>query len=222
MSFLKHLIPLKAKASIALDKPMFYENEPVTGKVNVECNEYFQSSGVRVEARTYEHFQETDWVVENNQRVPRMVSKTNTLFSRDEPISGPSDFGQGPTRAFPFSVGTPVSRASRSGGSIEYEIKGVVAVKGRPDVTSTTQIAFSPAMNYAVAAPSSPQSGYGTGSTNATPSYAQTVPPSYQPAQGSAPYGSQASQPSPKVRCEYCQAMIDQTASFCPNCGAHR
>src|SRR5438093_8039544 len=65
-----------------------------------------------------------EWVTENNQRVPRMVQKSNTLFSRDESINGPSDFGQGPTRSCPFSMGIPSLRPAHSGGRIETMIKG--------------------------------------------------------------------------------------------------
>ncbi|MBO0887981.1 hypothetical protein J2P12_02665 [Candidatus Bathyarchaeota archaeon] len=212
MSFLKHLIPLKAKASLTLDKPSFFEGEPVTGKVNVDCEEYVQSTGVRIESRVYEHYSEMEWVVENNQRVPKMVSKTNTVFSNDAPIFGPSDFGQGPTRSFPFSVGIPASRPSHSGGSIEYSIKGVVAVKGRPDITAATQIAFSPPLSYATVAPPMGYAGYGPSSTN---------PPAGSPT-GLPQYGPQPQQPMLQVRCEYCQKMMDQSVMVCPNCGARR
>jgi len=213
MSFLKHLIPLKAKASIMLDKPSFFEGEPVTGKVNVDCDEYVQSTGVRIEARVYEHYAEMEWVVENNQRVPKMMNKTNTQFSNDVSIFGLSDFGQGPTRSFPFSVGIPPFRPSHSGGSIEYSVKGVVAVKGRPDITATTQIAFSPPVGYATVAPPMQYAGYGPSGANMPPG--STTP-------GYPQYGPQPTQPMPKVRCEYCQTMMDQNVTVCPNCGAHR
>lgn len=227
MSFFKRLIPLKAKASVSLDKPTFVEGEPVVGRVNIEAGEYVQSTGVRVEARAYEHYQELEWALENNQRVPRMVSKTNTLFSRDVPIFGPSDFGEGPTRTFPFSVGIPPFRPSHSGGNIEYKVKGVIAVKGRPDITATTQIAFNPPMAYAVIAPAM-QQGYGPAGPSAPPGYQpQGYPPTPAPGYGQTgpvypQYAPQPSQPGPQVRCEYCQHMMDQSAMECPNCGAHR
>lgn len=210
MSFLKHLIPLKGKVSIILDKPSFVEGEAVAGKVNVDSEEYVQSTGVRIESRAYEHYEEMEWVIENNQRVPRMANKTNTLFSRDVPIFGQSDFGQGPTRSFPFSVGIPPFKPSHSGGSIEYAIKGVVAVKGRPDMTGTTQIAFTPPLAYAVVAPPMQPAGSGQ-----TPAYGQQVP-AYPG------YTAQPLQSKSQVRCEYCQTMMDQHTTICPNCGAHR
>ncbi len=220
---------------MSLDKPTFTEGEAVTGKVDVTCQEYVQAEGVRVEARAYEHYEEMEWVEENNQRVPRMVQKTNTLFSRDVPISGPSDFGQGPTRSFPFSVGIPSFKSSRQGGSIEYQVKGVVAVKGRPDITGTTMIAFTPA-TYAVIGAPAPQA-YVPPPQYQTPgyppqNYPQTAPAGYAPApapgygQPSLPYPqyvlTQPQQPKPQVECSYCHSMMGQDMTFCPNCGGHR
>ncbi|HEX4921035.1 MAG TPA: hypothetical protein VFV92_09880 [Candidatus Bathyarchaeia archaeon] len=227
-SFLKRLIPIKAQASVSLDKPTFVEGEPVMGKVNVDSNEYIQSTGVRVEARAYEHYQELEWVLENDKRVPRMASKTSTLFSRDVSISGPSDFGQGPTRSFPFSVGIPPFRPSHSDGSIEYQLKGVVAVKGRPDITATAQIAFNPPVTYTVIAPPPmPPAGYGSSASymptgNPPPVYQSPQAPGYgQPSPTYIQYG-QTQQPQQQVRCKYCQYMMDQAAATCPNCGAHQ
>jgi hypothetical protein len=232
MSFFKRLIPLKAKASISLDKPSFMEGEPVVGKINVESNEYVQSTGVRIEARAYEHYEELTWVTENNERVPKMMQKQNTLFSRDVNISGPSDFGQGPTRSFPFSVGIPPFKTTHNGGSIEYSLKGVVAVKGRPDITGSTQIAFIPPAGVTVIVPPLQQVGYGTAPPYAPAGYA---PSGYVPGQARAPaapyaqpgaayvqYNQAPPQPKLQVRCQYCQSMIDQGTPFCPNCGARQ
>jgi len=210
LSFLKRLVPLKGTVSVGLDKPVFVEGEPVTGNVNVDCEEYVQSEGVRVEGRAIEHFEEMEWVTENNQRVPRMVQKTNTLFSRDESINGPSDFGQGPTRSFPFSVGIPSLRPAHSGGRIETMIKGVVAVKGRPDMTGTVQIAFTAPTYAVIGAPVQPYLS--------TPPFA---PPGQ--AQGSqAGYAPGPVQQKPQIRCSYCKTLLDQRMTFCPNCGAHQ
>ncbi len=118
MSFFKHFIPLKAKAWITLDKPNFQENEPVVGKISVESHDYIQAQEVRVEARVLENYEELEWIVVNNQRIQERVHKQATLFSRDIRVSGPSDFGQGPAREFPFSVGMPMFRPTRQGGSV--------------------------------------------------------------------------------------------------------
>ncbi len=239
MSFFKHFIPLKTKVWISLDKPSFADGEPVVGKVNVEANEYIQCQGVRVEARATENYQEMEWIVVNNQRIQENVRKQNHLFSRDENVSGPSDFGQGPARSFPFSVGIPTFRPTHMGGSVEYTVKGVLSVKGRPDATGTTQIAFGPPTGYPMMPPTMQPVGYGP-----QPMYgpAPGYPPQGYSPQGYAPapgysqpgmaprYGQQYPQYAPqqqtqqaaKVRCKFCQTMIDQTSSVCPNCGGHQ
>jgi len=231
-------LPLKAKVWISLDKPSFAQGEPVVGKVNVEAHEYIQSLGVRVEARATENYQETEWVVVNNQRIQQNVRKQNSLFSRDENVAGPSDFGQGPTRSFPFSIGIPTFRPTRPGGNVEYAVKGVLSVKGRPDATSTTQIAFGPPAAYPVMSPPMQPVGYGPQPMYGPPGYPpQTYgPQGYGPTPGygqpgMAPgYGPQYPQYAPqqpaqqtaKARCKFCQTMIDQGASVCPNCGGHQ
>lgn len=132
---------MKAKVWLSLDKPNFAEGEPVVGKVNVEAKEYVQAEEVRLEARVYENYVEQVWATVGNNRVRQNQPRKNTLFSRDVRVAGPTDFG-GSTQSFPFSVGVPTYRPSRGGGTIEYSLKGVVAVKGRPDVTGETQVGF--------------------------------------------------------------------------------
>src|SRR5438309_7033417 len=59
MSFLKRLVPMKAKVWVTLDKPTFMEGEAITGKVNIDSKEgYIPAEEVRVEARVYEHYQD--------------------------------------------------------------------------------------------------------------------------------------------------------------------
>jgi len=226
-----------------LDKPTFGENEPVAGKVHVESSEYVQAKEIRVEARVFENYEELVWVtLPNNQRIQERQRKKNTLFSQDVKASGPTDLGQGPTREFPFSVGMPLRRPTRAGGSVEYEVKGVVAVHGRPDVTGTTQVNITPGVAYpGIMQPQMQPVGYAP--NPGYPGYGQPYgpapapgygPPGYAPQGYGAPgYGMPAPgygmppQPGPqgpvaKVRCKYCQNMMDQNANTCPTCGAHQ
>src|SRR3989475_13026785 len=141
-----HLRAPKGKVWISFDKPTFVEGEGVVGKVNVQAQEYIQSLGVRVEARVFENYEEMVWVtLPNNQRIQERQRRQNVLFSRDVQVTGPNDFGSGPTQTFPFSVGIPPCRPTRGGASIQNLLKAVLQVKGRPDMTNETQIAFVPA-----------------------------------------------------------------------------
>ena len=108
MGLFDHLRAPKGKVWISFDKPTFVEGEGVVGKVNVQAQEYIQSLGVRVEARVFENYEEMVWVtLPNNQRIQERQRRQNVLFSRDVQVTGPNDFGSGPTQTFPFSVGIP-------------------------------------------------------------------------------------------------------------------
>ncbi len=226
MSFFKKLLPMKAKVWLSLDKPAFAEGEPVVGKVNVESQEYVQADEVRVEARVYENYVEPVWVVVGNRRVQQMQNKKNTLFSRDQRVSGPTDFGSG-SRSFPFAVAVPVYRPTRNGGRVENSIKGVVAVKGRPDVTGELQVGFSPPTAFPSMMPPygpapgyGPQPGYGPapGYPQMNPGYGVPVP-----GYGMPPQPAQVvTREIVKVRCKFCNTLMDMSNSTCPNCGAHQ
>src|SRR5207245_1161655 len=107
------------------------EGECGVGKVKVQDKEYIQALGVRVEARVFENYEEMVWVtLPNNQRIQERQRRQNVLFSRDVQVTGPNDFGSGPTQTFPFSVGIPPCRATRGGATVENSIKAVGQVRG--------------------------------------------------------------------------------------------
>jgi hypothetical protein len=205
MSFFKRLIPLKGKVWIDLDRPGFQEGEDVAGKVNVEAREFVQGTEVRVEARAFEDWSELVWVERGNppQKVQERQSRVDTRFSQNVQVSGPADFGMGPTRGFPFKVNIPPSKPVHEGGSVRYAVKGVVAVKGRPDMTGETNISFVPAVPVLV------QVASGVGGAASAQPLVIPVAATFQRA-------------PEKVRCEYCEFSMDATESKCPNCGAPR
>src|SRR5437899_5732335 len=161
MGLLAHATQRKGKIWSAVDKATFQEGEAVAGKVNIEAEEYIQSKGVKVEARVVESWNEMVWVtLPNNMRIQENQRRTNNLYQRDVQVAGATDFGKGPAREFPFSVGIPPCRATRGGSSVQNLLKAVLQVKGRPDMTNETQIAFVPAGAYG----SMPMTvGYGQG-----------------------------------------------------------
>ena len=234
MGLFDHLRAPKGKVWISFDKPTFVEGEGVTGKVNVDAGEYIQSLGVRVEARVFENYTELVWVTINNTRVQEHQRRQNVLFSRDVQVNGPNDFGAGPTQTFPFSVGMPSCRPTKPGGSIENSLKAVVQVKGRPDLTGSTQVAFVPPSSMPQPMPGYMPPGYqvpqGYGPPGYNPGYspnpAYGVPmgPGYgQPMPGyGMPPQQMPSQQGPQVRCKYCHSLMNQSSANCPNCGAHQ
>ena len=238
MGLFDHLRAPKGKVWISFDKPTFVEGEGVVGKVNVQAQEYIQSLGVRVEARVFENYEEMVWVtLPNNQRIQERQRRQNVLFSRDVQVTGPNDFGSGPTQTFPFSVGIPPCRATRGGATVENSIKAVVQVKGRPDLTGQTQVAFvppssmpQPMQGYMPPGYPVPQGygppGYNPG-YNPNPAYGVPMGPGYGqgqpvPGYGMPPQSQMPQQQVAQVRCKYCQSLINQNSSNCPNCGAHQ
>lgn len=242
LGLLNHLIPPKGKIWISFDKPTFAEGEAVVGKVNIDAHEYIQGKGIVVEARVFETWEEMVWVTLNNQRFQQPERRQNVLFSRDVQVTGPQDFGKGPTQTFPFSVGMPPCRATRGGAAVENSLKAILQINGRPHLTGQTQVAFAPAGSMPQPMPGympqpgsypmpqgygpqgyGPQQGYP--GYNPNPAYGPPMaPPGYgQPMpQGYGPVPQQAAQPGPQVRCKYCQALMSQSANNCPNCGAHQ
>lgn len=243
MGLFNHLIPPKGKIWISFDKPNFQEGEAVVGKVSVEAHEYIQGEGIVLEARVLETYQEPVWVTINNTRVQEMHRVENALFSRDVQVTGPSDFGQGPTQTFPFSVGIPPCRATRNGSHIENSLKAVLKCKGRPHLHGDTQVPFVPAGSMPQQMGGYMQQGYPVQQGYGAPGYNQGYNPNpaygvpMQPPMGGGGYGQPMPQPmqgynmppqmmpqqqGPQVRCKYCQGMMNQNASTCPNCGAHQ
>ena len=235
MGLFDHLRAPKGKVWISFDKPTFVEGEAVVGKVNVEAGEYIQSLGVKVEARVFENYTELVWVTINNTRVQEHQHRQNVLFSRDVQVSGPNDFGSGPTQTFPFSVGIPPCRPTRGGSSLQNSLKAVVQVKGRPDMTGQTQIAFVPPSSMPQQMPGympggyPVQQGYGppgyNPGYNPNPGYGMPMGPGYgqpMPGYGMPPQQPMPQQQGPQVRCKYCQGLMNANSGTCPNCGGRQ
>jgi hypothetical protein len=234
---LSHLTHPKGKIWITLDKATFQEGEAVTGKVNIECEEYVQSKGVKIEARVIESWNELVWVtLPNNQRFQENQRKENNLYERDVQLTGPQDFGKGPAQVFPFSVGIPPTRATRGGATVQNMLKAVMEVHARPSLTNETQVAFVPAgfgqpvnTGYGPGPiPSAYGPGYGQQPQWGTPSpYQQGYPQQGYPPQGYPQQGYGVPPPqqqasAAQVRCKYCTGLMNATSQTCPTCGAHQ
>lgn len=83
---------------------------------------------------------------------PTTVRETRTLHSEDIRVAPGFDMPKGFKDEFPFSIGMPPLRPTMPNGVIERKIKGVLAVKGRPDKTHEISVNVSMAAGP-VAAP---------------------------------------------------------------------
>ncbi len=75
--------------------------------------------------------------------VPRTVEEKRTIHEDRMCIFGPCDISKEKKEKFPFSINLPIVGMA-PGMDIVRVIKGVVAVKGRPDITYETTVSIIP------------------------------------------------------------------------------
>lgn len=140
MSFLfKKLQAPKGTISVALDKGEYSLREPLTGKVNVTAAEDFDVDEIRLEIVVNE------WTTATESRNIG-GGKTESVRAQQESrvhdgkvtLQGRMHLTSGFNQDFPFSVnlpsGVPSTYRGRNARNT-WKIKGVMAVKGRPDIT---------------------------------------------------------------------------------------
>jgi len=139
MGLFKRLKTPKATISITLEKGEFSLKDPLTGTVNVSSSEDFDVDEVRIE------FEATEWTcatqsmdIEGNQRTVT-ARQTNKIHEGKTAIAGRMHVTDGFRKDFPFSInrphGVPPSYRGKNATNT-WKMKGVLAVKSRPDVTS--------------------------------------------------------------------------------------
>ena len=154
MSFLKRLVPLRADISMNLQSLTVENGQPFKGSASLHSNDNFQVQEVRMEIRVTEKYQEQAWEKDANGNMRQVLrNKEDTLYSRDVPVSQSFDMKSGDSKDFPFEVTIPMRMPSRFGGAINYSLKGVANVKGRPDVTKSVNPMIVPAAMPPMAAP---------------------------------------------------------------------
>jgi len=147
MSFLRKLkekvTPPKANVSLNLSKNTFTLGEDLEGTLVLNSEEEFDASEVRVEFRCIEKKKKGryEWNQITKRSEWREFWETATLHSVDLKISEGLHLTQGYKKEFPFRTNIPAGgRESYDSvdGSVTWSIKGVLAIKGRPDVNSET------------------------------------------------------------------------------------
>ncbi|MEM3383321.1 MAG: hypothetical protein QW698_04680 [Nitrososphaerales archaeon] len=147
MSFLKKLAekvtPPKVSLKLNLSESVFFLGSDLKGELIVSSNEDFDAEGIRcevqcvesakVQKRFYDQALKRDVVME--------VWESATLYSTKPSLSGPMHISKDFSGSFPFSIPIPITMKPTSKGidrMVKWTIKGVVAVKGRPDAVSQT------------------------------------------------------------------------------------
>ena len=182
----------EANVQLKLGKYSVALGENLDGTLTVFSKEDFEATEVRCEISCVEEAKVIREVYDPQLRrsLPREVQDSAVLFAAKPVLSGPTHVNNGETRDFPLSVNIPAGgRATYQAidRRVAWSIKGVMAVDGRPDVTSKV-------------------------------AEIQVVQPASQPVIRE----KEIVREVVMIPCKYCGALMDQTVTVCPNCGAKR
>jgi hypothetical protein len=196
MSFFKRikqgLTSPKAKASLQFGKSSYVLGENAEGTVTVTSDEEFEAKEIRCEIQCVEEAKKIEPVYDQMAKrdVLKEVWESATLYSGRPAVSGPLHITSGFSQVFPCSVNVPAG-AKPTFKSLDlkntWTIKAVIAIEGRPDVTSPTL-------------------------------ELQVTPPSAAPVIKE----KEIVREVVMIPCKYCGALMPQTDTVCPRCGATR
>jgi hypothetical protein len=128
----------KGTVSVTLDKGEYSLREPLAGKINVSATEDFDIDEVRLEiwVNEFTRASQSQNVGGTMQNVT--AQQDNTIHKGKTTVAGGMHASNGLNQDLPFSInlpsGVPPTYRGRNANN-SWKIKGVIAVKGRPDVT---------------------------------------------------------------------------------------
>jgi hypothetical protein len=150
MGFLKklegHLIAPKADVNLQLSDQYGVLGDNLEGTFTISPREDIQAEEIRCEIRSIENAQvtRTEYDPAIRSMVTRQVTENRILYQA-KPVCNPAiELVNGISKTFHFNVNLPAgARATYMSvnDSVQWEIKGVVAVHGRPDVI-TKEVQF--------------------------------------------------------------------------------
>lgn len=190
--FKDRLTKPNAAASLQLNKGGFALGENLEGTLAITSNEEFDAREIRCEFQCVE----TKRTISNQydaalkRTVPREIQESITLWSARPQLSGPIHLN--PSFSQNYQLVTMIPAAGRPtfrgvDQNVVWTVKAVIAVDGRPDVTSSIiEI--------------------------------QVSPPSVSPVISE----KEIVREVVMIPCKYCGALMEQTVTVCPNCGARR
>ncbi|MEM3713194.1 MAG: hypothetical protein QXR97_06640 [Thermoproteota archaeon] len=135
--------PPKVSLTVELKKPFFTLGDNIDGIVKVESHEEFDCTEIRCELECVERVRRIRRVYDANlkREVEQQVWESAVLFSARPQLIGAMHIPEGFIQNFLFKIPIPPG-AQPSFKSLDrivvWNLKGVVAVEGRPDATSRT------------------------------------------------------------------------------------
>ena len=150
MSFFRklenHLVAPKAELNLQLDNSYVVLGDDLEGNLTVLPHEDIQAEEIRCEINCTETAQvvRTEYDPALKRPVERQFTERRILFSAKPACSSAIQLSNGSKKDFKFKINVPAGARQTFqslGDSVVWEIKGVIAVHGRPDVT-TKETAF--------------------------------------------------------------------------------
>jgi hypothetical protein len=127
------------------------------GSLNVQSREDFDATEVRCEILCTQQAKVLKQVYDPALKtsIPKIVEETAVIYNLKPSLSAATHFANGENRFFPVNISVPAGALPTTSGldrRVTWSIKGVVAVDGRPDCTSQTNVieVVGPAMQTAV------------------------------------------------------------------------
>jgi hypothetical protein len=141
MGFLSRFTKPEAKVTLKISQKTIGLGDNFNAVITLSSQDEFDASGVRAEILCIEKRRRERWVYNERRRknVRRTYWDIATLHSAELKASEKLHVVPGFFREFPVVVNVPAgSRESFDGldANVRWTIKGVVAIKGRPDLTS--------------------------------------------------------------------------------------
>ena len=140
-----HLVAPKAETNLQLDDPYVVLGDNLEGTFTVSPHEDIQATEIRCEIKCTETSKtmRMQYNAAMKTTVAAPVTEKKTLYEAKPPCNPATELVNGITKAFRFSINIPAGARPTfmsTDDSVVWEIKGVVAVHGRPDVTTKEQV----------------------------------------------------------------------------------
>ncbi|MCS7113423.1 MAG: hypothetical protein RMJ00_04115 [Nitrososphaerota archaeon] len=149
--FAKKLTPPKIRITLKLGKDYYTLGESVEGELQLSSDEDVDVDEVRCELLCVESVKTVKYVgarvparsgrIEPSVTVPTETWESAILHSAKVVLSGPMRIARGFTESYRFRIGIPITLKPTYKGvdrRVTWTVRGVAAVKGRPDAKSDT------------------------------------------------------------------------------------
>ena len=138
MGFLDRLKTPKGTVTVRFDNEYQSLRQGLTGTMNVSSSEEFDAEEIRLEIWVTEWVQATEQKKQGEQTISVSAQQNKILHKGKHSVQGQMQFTDGFTQDIPFNIhlppGIPPTYQSQNARTT-WMLKGVIAVKGRPDIT---------------------------------------------------------------------------------------